>query len=185
MRSFRDEMEVLLGSMCPSQEQCDAMEAHYSLMLRWNKVLNLTRITEFQDAVRRHYAESVFLAHQLPVGSLRIGDFGSGAGFPGIVVAILRPECEITLIESHGRKAAFLKEAARSLTNVKVVCARGESLPQNSFDWIVSRAVTAEHVLAARLSPHTALFQTASLGEARSLPLPWDSGSTVSLFSNV
>src|ERR1700736_2752496 len=110
-------------------------------MLRWNKTINLTRIERVEEAVDRHYAESLFLGVNLPPGPLKIADVGSGAGFPGIPVAILRPNVSIALIESHQRKAVFLKEATRSLPNVTVISRRAEEIAE-SFDWIVSRAVS-------------------------------------------
>jgi 16S rRNA (guanine527-N7)-methyltransferase len=88
-------------------DEYPALRAHFELLQRWNKSLNLTRI----DSVERNYGESLFLGRHLPPGPLRICDIGSGAGFPGFPVAVLRPDCEITLIEAHQRKAVFLKEA--------------------------------------------------------------------------
>src|ERR1700686_1014922 len=95
-------------------------------MFRWNKTINLTRIEGIEEAVDRHYAESLFLGANLPAGPLKIADVGSGAGFPGIPVAILRPEVAVSLIESHQRKGVFLKEATRRLQNVTVISKRAE-----------------------------------------------------------
>src|SRR5580692_5501850 len=81
--------------------QLDQLESHYSSLIRWNKRLNLTRITSLVESVQFHYCESLFLARFLPAGSHRIVDIGSGGGFPGIPVAILRPEYEVALVESH------------------------------------------------------------------------------------
>src|SRR5262245_14894845 len=114
-------------------------------MLRWNKTVNLTRIVDMEEAIDRHYAESLLLGAKLPLGSLRIADLGSGAGLPGIPSAVLRPECAITLIESHRRKAVFLKEATRRLANVSVIAKRGEEVAE-SFDWVVCRAVRRDEI---------------------------------------
>ena len=138
-------------------EQRARLEAHFELMLRWNAKLNLTRITDREEAWERHYMESVRLADQLPPGPLRIADVGSGAGFPGIPVAVVRPECQVTLIESHQRKAVFLREATRDLPNVRVLAQRAEDVKER-FDWVVSRAVKAEDVLRLKLAPHLALL---------------------------
>ena len=97
------------GSLTP--EQIDLLEAHYNLLVQWNARLNLTRIDSVEEAVRLHYCESLFVGTRLPAGPLRIVDVGSGAGFPGIPIAILRPECTVTLVESHQRKGVFLREA--------------------------------------------------------------------------
>ena len=96
-----------------SPAQVSALDAHYQLLLRWNRTLNLTRVESLEEAVERHYCESVFLASHLPAGPLRVADIGSGAGFPGFPVAVARPDCQVTLIESHQRKAVFLREASR------------------------------------------------------------------------
>src|SRR5437773_9711603 len=108
--------------------QIDALEAHYNLLIQWNARLNLTRIESVEDAVRLHYCESLFAGTKLTPGRLQIVDVGSGAGFPGIPIAIVRPECAVTLVESHQRKGVFLREASRNLANVKVITDRAENL---------------------------------------------------------
>src|ERR1017187_6190482 len=101
--------------------------------MRWNRSLNLTAIRSREEAIERHYCESLFLGARLPAGALRIADVGSGAGFPGFPVAVLRPECSVTLIESHKRKAVFLREASRTLPNVRVFAKRAEDVGER-FD---------------------------------------------------
>jgi len=123
-----------------SDEQIEQLRRHYELLVRWNRVLNLTSIRTLEEMVERHYCESVFAAKYLPEGPLSVADVGSGAGFPGIPIAIMRPDCSVTLIESHQRKAVFLREATRDLANVRVVGKRAEDVP-GRFDWAVSRAV--------------------------------------------
>jgi 16S rRNA (guanine527-N7)-methyltransferase len=149
-----------------TSHQLELLEEHYRLLLRWNQKINLTRITSLQDAVRYHYCESLYLATCLPEGRLRIVDIGSGAGYPGIPVAIFLPQCTVDLVESHQRKAVFLREAARGLTNVRVLPQRAEALT-DSYDWTISRAVRPEDVLKLNLSPHVAV-----LG-AEGDSLPW------------
>jgi 16S rRNA (guanine(527)-N(7))-methyltransferase RsmG len=133
----------LAGIVDLSPSQVAALQAHYELLLRWNRILNLTRLENLEEAVERHYCESLFLAAHLPAGNLRIADVGSGAGFPGFPVAIARPDCEVTLIESHQRKAVFLREASRGLANVRVLGQRAEAVKE-SFDHAISRAVSYE-----------------------------------------
>ena len=142
--------------MCTFSQRT-ALEAHFELMLRWNAKLNLTRITDRAEAWERHYKESIFLANKLPPGPLKIADVGSGAGFPGIPIAVVRPECQVTLIESHQRKAVFLREATRDLSNVRVLAIRAESVTEQ-FDWIVSRAVAPAEVLKLNFAPNVALL---------------------------
>jgi 16S rRNA (guanine527-N7)-methyltransferase len=138
--------ELLQGSCVLTSQQAGLLEAHFTLLTRWNRTLNLTAIRDMNDAVSRHYAESLFLAAHLPADCGSIADLGSGAGFPGIPIAVFRPDCTVTLIESHQRKAVFLKEATRHLGNVRVLAKRAEEVQQH-FDWLVSRAVAAREVL--------------------------------------
>ncbi len=157
-----------------NESQLTALEAHYELLLRWNRKINLTRIVELQEAVRLHYCESLYLATLLPPVPLLIADVGSGGGFPGVPVAVLRPDCSVTLIESHQRKAAFLREI-RGLQNVQVYAGRAEECSVG-FDWLVARAVRPSEVLALGLAPRAALLisksDAASLG-AKLYSIPW------------
>ncbi len=133
--------ENLAGILTLTPEQLELLEKHYILLHKWNRILNLTSIRDLAQVVERHYAESLFLASRLSPESIHIADVGSGAGFPGIPVAIFRPDCEVVLIESHQRKAAFLREATRGFPNTRVLAARAESIGER-FDLVVSRAVS-------------------------------------------
>ena len=151
--------ERLAGVVELSPGQAEALESHYQLLLRWNRTLNLTSIKKMEEAVERHYCESLFLGTHLPQGRLRIADVGSGAGFPGFPVAVLRPDCSVTLIESHQRKAVFLREASRSLPNVRVLAKRAEDVNEQ-FDWAISRAVSYEDLASflKNLAPNADLL---------------------------
>jgi 16S rRNA (guanine527-N7)-methyltransferase len=140
-----------------SETQLDALCEHYQLLLAWNERLNLTRVVSAREAARIHYVESLFLGAQLPPGELRIVDVGSGAGFPGIPVAILRPDFRVDLVESHQRKAVFLREAIRGLPNARVSAQRAEDVSER-YDWTISRAVNPKDVLSLRLAPNLALL---------------------------
>lgn len=131
----------LSGIVELSPEQIATLEAHYELMVRWNRSLNLTTVAGLEEAIERHYCESLFLGKVFDLPGQRIADIGSGAGFPGFPVAVLRPDCAVTLIESHQRKAVFLKEAGRRLPNVRVIAKRAEEVTE-PFDWVISRAVS-------------------------------------------
>jgi 16S rRNA G527 N7-methylase RsmG len=158
-----------------SQIQLDQLEGHYNSLVRWNRRLNLTRIVGLTESIQFHYCESLFLAHFLPPGSHRIIDVGSGGGFPGIPAAILRPECEISLVESHQRKSVFLREASRHLPNVKVIAKRAEEI-ESTFDWVISRAVVPSEILALGLARRFALLigaEDASYLNGTSEPVPW------------
>jgi 16S rRNA (guanine527-N7)-methyltransferase len=124
---------------------------YLSLILRWNARINLTAIRSEQDILSRHFVESIACARALPPGIATLLDFGSGAGFPGIPIALCRPEISVTLAESQGKKASFLHEAARVLqVPVRVYAGRAEGLTQR-FDCVALRAVDrmAQAVAAA------------------------------------
>ena len=123
-----------------SQKQLDQLESHCRLLQRWNQSLNLTRVESLQELVQMHYCESLFLGTHLPSNPLTIIDVGSGAGFPGIPLAVLAPTKHVTLLESHKRKSVFLREASRELGNVTIISRRLEEVSQH-FDWAVARAV--------------------------------------------
>ena len=159
-----------------TSQQVAQLNAHYELLVKWNAKLNLTRIESPEQAELLHYCESLYLGQSLPAGPLTIADIGTGAGFPGIPIAILRPESQITLVESHQRKAVFLREATRELPNVKVFAGRAQDLV-GSFDWIVGRAVTPQEILDLSNSERFAVLvgpeDSAKLG---GFPLPWGEG---------
>ena len=114
---------------------------YLELILRWNARTNLTAVREPEGIIQRHFLESIACARMLPVGIATLLDFGSGAGLPGIPIAICRPEIAVTLAESQGKKAAFLREAVRGLElNAAVFAGRAESLP-TQFDCVTLRAV--------------------------------------------
>jgi len=158
-----------------SDLQLDQLERHYSLLTKWNERLNLTRITSLAESVQFHYCESLFLARFLPEGHHRIVDVGSGGGFPGIPVAIFRPDCEVILVESHQRKSVFLREVSRDLSNVRVLAKRAKEL-EDSFDWVISRAVAPSEVLQLTAGLSFALLvgeEDASTLDGETQPMPW------------
>lgn len=164
-----------------SEQQLDLLEQHYELLIRWNQTLNLTRIQEIHDVVLFHYCESLFLGLHLPSGARCIADLGSGAGFPGIPVAVLKPELQISLIESNQRKAVFLREASRPLPNIRVLAVRAETCKER-FDCVISRAVSLKTVLAAGLAPSWALLTSATDAPQGSeiIHVPWGENRVVS-----
>ena len=151
-----------------SDEQLSLLERHYQLLLRWNRKINLTRITNIDDAVKYHYCESLYLARTLPFRPLRIVDVGSGAGFPGIPVAVYRPDCAVDLAEAHQRKAVFLSEVVRELglSNARVIPARAEGVSEH-YDWMISRAVSPDKIMQLPLAKDVSVL--CNMGER----LPW------------
>jgi 16S rRNA (guanine527-N7)-methyltransferase len=127
--------------------QVQSLFSHYELLVRWNRKMNLTSIRSPEEIVVRHYCESLFFAAHVPKGWRDFADIGSGAGFPGVPMAVTRPDWKVTLVDSHQRKAVFLRECTRSLTNVSVLAERLEDLDR-SFGAIVSRAVDPATILS-------------------------------------
>lgn len=124
-----------------SAAQAGRFEEYLSLILRWNTRVNLTAIRDEESILCRHFVESIACTRALPAGIRTLLDFGSGAGFPGIPIALCRPEIAVTLAESQGKKAAFLSEAVRVLgVAAKVHSGRAEVL-RSIFDCVTLRAV--------------------------------------------
>jgi 16S rRNA (guanine527-N7)-methyltransferase len=115
---------------------------YLELILKWNARINLTAIRIPEEIVRHHFGESLFVGtHIGACGTLL--DFGSGAGFPGVPIQLLRPDVRVTLAESHGKKAAFLQEVVRSLNlPTEVWAGRVETMAaERRFDVVALRAV--------------------------------------------
>jgi len=122
-------------------ETASQFEVYLSLFLRWNARINLSSIRNEERVLSLHLVESIALTRALPGGVATLLDFGSGAGLPGIPIAICRPEIAVTLAESQNKKAAFLQEAIRELgISAKVHAGRAEAL-RTEFDCVVLRAV--------------------------------------------
>lgn len=139
-------LEPYLGSASVPAELYSKLAVYLDLLLRWNARTNLTAIRDPEQIVQRHFGESLFaglqLAPRLPPAATLL-DFGSGAGFPGLPIQLLLPELRVTLAESQGKKASFLREAVRSLElPTEVWPARVETMPpERRFDAVTMRAV--------------------------------------------
>ncbi len=122
-------------------ERASKFEAYLSLFVRWNERLNLSSVRDVDGIISRHIIESIVVARHVPQCVATLLDFGSGAGLPGIPIALCRPEISVTLAESQGKKAAFLYEAVRKLgIAAKVHAERAETL-RTAFGCVVLRAV--------------------------------------------
>src|SRR5438132_8908726 len=126
-------------------EQLMQLGRHVDLMLKWNKSINLTAITDPDEVAEKHVLDSLAVVPILPQGSLL--DAGSGAGFPGIPVAIARPDLEVVLVDSVQKKVAFLKNvlAELRLPQVKAVAVRLEGNPSREDLPRVHAAVARAH----------------------------------------
>lgn len=129
-------LEPLIGGVA------NRFQSYLDLLEKWNARLNLTAILEPEEILHRHFIECIFAAQRLPGGIYTLLDFGSGGGFPGIPIALCRPEIHVTLGESQAKKSAFLREAVRMLgiLNAEVYNGRIEGLNQ-TFQAVTLRAV--------------------------------------------
>lgn len=132
---------------------CGRISTYIDLLLAWNKKISLTTVTEPSEIVKFHFGESLFAIKGGHVEESRLADVGSGAGFPGLPLAMVRPELEVTLIESNSKKATFLAEVVRSLDidNALVERGRMQDLGEaiGNFDFVTARALGGYEELAA------------------------------------
>lgn len=143
-QTVAERLNILLeqsGLAVVDSATAEHFSAYLALLLRWNARMNLTAIRDEDGILSRHFVESIACAQALPAGVATLLDFGSGAGFPGIPIAMCRREIAVTLAESQGKKAAFLREAVRTLgISIAVHADRAEALAE-SFDCVTLRAV--------------------------------------------
>ena len=149
----------------PPPDLFSQLSLYLDLLLKWNARTNLTAIRDPEAIVTRHFGESLFLATHLPPDTHTVLDLGSGPGFPGLPLHLLRPELTVTLAESQQKKAAFLQEVIRSLgLTTQVHNARAESLlGSRHFDVVTLRAVDNMLLaldLATKLGDHRLLLST-------------------------
>lgn len=122
-------------------ETAQRFGSYGELLLRWNARINLTAVRDQEGILRRHFIECIRAARALPPGIATLLDFGSGAGFPGIPIALCRPEIAVTLAESQSKKAMFLREAVRTLgLTAEVHAGRAQALGLR-FGCVALRAV--------------------------------------------
>ncbi len=124
----------------PSEEQINAFMTYLSELKKWNKAYNLTGLKKDEDIIIKHFLDSLLYLKAIPVGidsyrngEIRIADVGSGAGFPGIPIKIIRPEIDMYLIEPSRKKSAFLRHMIRrlKLKQIEVIEKRIEEIKVN------------------------------------------------------
>lgn len=114
---------------------------YLALLEKWNKVHNLTAVRDPSDMVTLHLLDSLSVLPHIKSGSLL--DVGSGAGLPGIPLSIVRPDLQVTVMDSSHKKASFMRQAKATLgiPNLEVVCGRVEEFhPEHKFNMVISRA---------------------------------------------
>jgi 16S rRNA (guanine527-N7)-methyltransferase len=143
--ALRDELHRGLTALhLDADALAQPLFAYLALLDRWNRTYNLTAIRDPGEMVTRHLLDS--LAMHAFVGGGALADLGTGPGLPGIPLAIAKPQLQVTLVESNGKKARFLREAVRTLGlgNARVAESRAEALDEPSaYDIITARALDA------------------------------------------
>ena len=128
-----------------SEVQVTYIQQYTRILQHWNEKLNLTAIKDPLEILHRHFCESMYAAVAVPINSGRLADIGSGPGFPGLPLKILRPELQLVLVESNIKKGTFLAEVIRELglLNARVLISRYEELGEElaPLDFVCSRAV--------------------------------------------
>ena len=169
-----------------NEHQVQQIQQYTRLLLTWNDKVNLTAIRDPLEILYRHFCESMFGASLLPVENCRLADVGSGGGFPGLPLKIIRPDLDVFLIESNVKKATFIAEVIRELglTGARVLVSRFEELGEEvaPLDVVCSRALgDFGSFLSWAASPQVAAKQILlwlggrDLEEVRALPgWTWD-----------
>jgi 16S rRNA (guanine527-N7)-methyltransferase len=128
-----------------SDKQVQQIQRYIDILLAWNDKVNLTAIRDPLEILHRHFCECMFAAPAVPVENGRLADVGSGGGFPGLPLKIIRPDLQVFLIESNIKKATFLAEVIRELglPDARVLVSRYEELTEEvaPLDFVCSRAL--------------------------------------------
>ena len=129
----------------PSPALCEQVRLYLRILMQWTDKINLTSIREPLEILARHFGESMFAAFAVPIEHGRLADVGSGAGFPGLPLKLLRPKLDVTLIEPNIKKSAFLFEVMRTLELANVAVLRNtfanSPIKPASLTFITSRAL--------------------------------------------
>ena len=132
-------------NLSATSDQVVQVQLYLRLLLTWNTKVNLTAIQDPLEILYRHFCESMYAADAVPLQNGRLADIGSGAGFPGLPLKILRPQLDLHLVEANVKKATFLAEVIRELVlrDVRVVVSRYEDLGEEvaPLDFVCTRAV--------------------------------------------
>lgn len=150
--------EILRESLAPDETALRRFRRYYELLTEWNRVMNLTAISGEEDTARLHFLDCAALTELVEPGGRRVIDVGTGAGFPGLVLKILHPDIELTLLDSLDKRIRFLSAVCEELgfDDVRCLHARAEEAPpelRQSFDLACSRAVARLNLLSELCLP--------------------------------
>ena len=133
--------EAFASRLNVSRETLDRLKAFVTLLTDWNSRHNLVSVRSLEGVWQRHVLDSAQLSLHIPGNANTLIDLGSGAGFPGLILAVLRPQLRVTLIEATAKKCRFLAEANAVLhTGASILNARVEEMSPKPFDVITARA---------------------------------------------
>ena len=127
----------------PTEEQLKKLNQFYTLLIEWNKKINLTRITDKEDVYLKHFYDSLTIVKEVELSKVEtLCDVGTGAGFPGIVLKIFYPNLKVTLIDSLLKRVKYLQNIIEQLKldDIVAIHTRGEDY-QETFDIVTARAV--------------------------------------------
>lgn len=135
-----------------SEYQIIQLDKYYNMLVEYNKNINLTAITDYNQVLLKHFYDSLTITKVIELTNQKVCDIGTGAGFPGIVLKIAYPDLEITLVESLTKRCVFLNEVIEELDlkKIKVINQRAEEFSKKNveyFDIITSRAVAKLNIL--------------------------------------
>ena len=156
---FIEELKLINVSL--TQNQLDQLNQYYNLLIEYNKVMNLTGITEYEEVYLKHFYDSLTIAKVIDLKKINsLCDIGTGAGFPGLVLKIVFPNLKITLLDSLNKRIEFLKVVIDklNLNNIEVIHSRAEEYAlknRNKFDVTTARAVAHTSILLEYAIPLT------------------------------
>lgn len=144
-----------------TENQYEQYQKYFELLVEWNEKMNLTAITDESGVALKHFADSLSLLNFLDIPqNSSLADVGTGAGFPGVVLKIARPDIKLTLIDSLNKRLVFLNEVCTQLgIDAELIHSRAEDGARDkklreSFDFVASRAVARMNVLSEYCLPY-------------------------------
>lgn len=157
---FEHQLEQL--GITVSDRQREQFQKYYEMLVKWNEVMNLTAITEYDEVNEKHFVDSLAIVKGLDMNEVDyMIDIGTGAGFPGIPLKIIYPHLKVTLLDSLNKRVKFLDEVLRTLEleNVKTLHGRAEDYSREEeyrekYDLCVSRAVSNLSALSEYCIPY-------------------------------
>ncbi len=154
MKEYSEELDIMFND-----KQIEQFFEYMNLLLEWNKNINLTAITEPKDIIIKHFIDSITINKYVKKDK-NIVDIGTGAGFPGIPLKIIRPDLKVVLVDSLNKRITFLNEVIKKLKlqDIYAVHSRVEEFGKNKkyrekFDYVTSRAVANLAVLSEYMIP--------------------------------